>query len=104
MIKIAVVMDPIGSINPIKDSSFAMMLEAQSRGYEIHYITANHLYCKHGKAMAKTQRIKVLDSVTEWFKLEPHQHVELSQFHIILMRKDPPFVMEYIMDTCHRSR
>ncbi|TDR19528.1 glutathione synthase [Marinicella litoralis] len=99
MIKIAVVMDPIENINPIKDSSFAMMLEAQKRGYEIHYITANHLYCKHGKAMAKTQHISVTDSATDWYKLKPHNHTALNEFQIILMRKDPPFNMEYIMDT-----
>jgi len=99
MIKIAVVMDPIEKINPVKDSSFAMMLEAQRRGYEIHYITANHLYCKHGTAYAKSQAIEVHDSTTQWFKLAPENHIPLNQFQLILMRKDPPFDMEYIMDT-----
>ena len=99
MIKIAVVMDPIENINPVKDSSFAMMLEAQTRGYEIHYITANHLYCKHGKAFAQSQQIEVYDSYKDWFKLTPSHHIPLNDFQLILMRKDPPFDMEYIMDT-----
>ncbi len=99
MIKIAVVMDPIESINPVKDSSFAMLLEAQRRGYEAHYITANQMYCKHGVAMASTQRIKVQDSTSDWFQIGTHQQQKLSDFQIILMRKDPPFDMEYIMDT-----
>ena len=99
MIKIAVVMDPIQNINPVKDSSFAMMLEAQKRGYEIHYITANHLYCKHGKAQAISQQIEVIDSTTKWFNLAPENHILLNDCQLILMRKDPPFDMEYIMDT-----
>ena len=99
MIKIAVVMDPVKDINPTKDSSFAMMLEAQRRQYEIHYITANQLFCKHGKSYALTQQIKVYDQSTSWFDLSAHQTVALNEFNIILMRKDPPFDMEYIMDT-----
>lgn len=99
MIKIAIVMDPIESINPVKDSSFAMMLEAQRRGHEIHYITANQLHCKHGKTFALSRQIKVHDQSQKWFELGEPSSMALNAFNIILMRKDPPFDMEYIMDT-----
>jgi len=99
MIKLAVVMDPIQNINPKKDSSFAMMLEAQRRGYEIHYITANQLYCKKAQAYAFSQKIQVHDQTKNYFELQEKAKVALSDFQLILMRKDPPFDMEYIMDT-----
>jgi glutathione synthase len=76
-----------------------MMLEAQRRGYEIHYITANHLFCKHGKAYAYTQKTQVFDHSDNWFKLQDIALIPLQDFNVILMRKDPPFNMEYIMDT-----
>lgn len=99
MIKLAVVMDPIKNINPSKDSSFAMLLEAQRRGYEMHYITANQLYYQSGQSMAITQQIKVQDNTHDWYQTEPESHHALNDFDVILMRKDPPFDMEYIMDT-----
>jgi glutathione synthase len=99
MIKIAVIMDPIQGINPSKDSSFAMMLEAQRRQYEIHYITADQLYCKHGKTHARSHQIKLKDQTTDWFELAEPTNSGLHEFNVILMRKDPPFDMEYIMDT-----
>lgn len=92
-------MDPIEGINPNKDSSFAMMLEAQKRGHEIHYITADNLYCQHGESWAYSQQIKVFDQSDNWFALKPKQTLSLKDFNVILMRKDPPFDMEYIMDT-----
>ncbi|VAW44465.1 Glutathione synthetase [hydrothermal vent metagenome] len=99
MPKIAVVMDPIESIKPQKDSSFAMLLTAQKRGYESHYITADQLYIAGGLAQAKSQLITVQDQCQDWFSLAQAQFVSLHDFDVILMRKDPPFDMEYIMDT-----
>ncbi len=99
MPKIAVVMDPIESINPKKDSSFAMLLAAQKRGYENHYITADQLYIANGVAQAHSQPITVRDQSKDWFSLGSAHNVKLSTFDLILMRKDPPFDMEYIMDT-----
>jgi len=99
MTKIAILMDPVDTINPRKDSTFAMMLEAQHRNYQISYIGKDDLFCQRGKAFARSQKIQVTDNQQQWYQLsEPHTS-ELSQFDIILMRKDPPFDMEYIMDT-----
>ena len=99
MIKIAMVMDPIDGINPVKDSTFAMMLEAQRRAYDIHYITANNLFCKHGIAYAYCQKIQVIDNPKNWYKLQNIELMPLHEFNLVMMRKDPPFNMEYIMDT-----
>lgn len=99
MPKIAVVMDPIESIKPHKDSSFAMLLAAQKRGYENHYITADNLYIANGAAHAKSSKIIVRDQHHDWFSVTESQAINLSEFDVILMRKDPPFDMEYIMDT-----
>jgi glutathione synthase len=99
MPKIAVVMDPIETIKPHKDSSFAMLLTAQKRGYESHYITADNIFIAGGTAQAKSQLISVRDQRQDWFSLTPKQLVSLHDFDVILMRKDPPFDMEYIMDT-----
>lgn len=99
MPKIAVVMDPIESIKPQKDSSFAMLLAAQKRGYENHYITADNLFVAKGVAQAKSSLITVRDQHHDWFSLAPAEPIHLSEFDVILMRKDPPFDMEYIMDT-----
>ncbi len=99
MTKLAVVMDPIESINPAKDSSFAMLLAAQKRGYETHYITADQMFIAHSKAQANVHGIAVRDQSRDWFSLAPEQLTDLNTFDVILMRKDPPFDMEYIMDT-----
>lgn len=92
-------MDPIESINPKKDSSFAMLLAAQKRGYDSHYITSNQLFMAQGIAQAKCNPIKVKDQSVNYFTLSKPQLKPLNDFDIILMRKDPPFDMEYIMDT-----
>lgn len=99
MPKIAVVMDPIETIKPHKDSSFAMLLAAQKRGYENHYITPDQLFIAGDTAQAYSQLITVRDQQQDWFSVQPAEKVSLHDFDVILMRKDPPFDMEYIMDT-----
>lgn len=92
-------MDPIEAINPKKDSSFAMLLAAQRKGYESHYITANQLFMASGLAQAKCHSITVHDQAEDYFSLAEPEVMALNEFDVILMRKDPPFDMEYIMDT-----
>ncbi len=93
------VMDPIETIKPDKDSSFAMLLAAQKKDFESHYITADQLYIADGLAQANSQLITVKDQPKNWFSLSEKQRTSLHDFDVILMRKDPPFDMEYIMDT-----
>ena len=97
--RLAVVMDPIADINIKKDSTFAMLLEAQRRGYEVFYVEPAHLWIDAGVAYAKAARVKVQDNRDHWYDLAPAERVRLGDFSMILMRKDPPFDMEYVADT-----
>lgn len=99
MTKLAMVMDPIESIKPHKDSSFAMLLAAQKRAYECHYIRPDQLFIAADKAQALSHKITVQDQQQDWFSIAAAGQVSLHEFDLIMMRKDPPFDMEYIMDT-----
>jgi len=98
-LKIGIIMDPIGSIVPKKDSSFAMLLEAQRRGAELHYFEQKDLSMKSGTACGRSRQLKVQDTPADWFELGAAKDIELAQLDVILMRKDPPFDMEYVYTT-----
>ena len=98
-LKIGIVMDPIESITPKKDSSFAMMLEASRRGAEIHYFEQQDLRMLSGRAIGSSTLLTVRDDYDDWFDFGETQDVELGDLDAILMRKDPPFDMEYIYTT-----
>jgi glutathione synthase len=99
MIKLGIVMDPISSINIKKDSSFAMLLEAQRRGYQLHYIEMNDLYLDTGNPRARTRLLSVQQDKSHWFDFQSEQEIALEDLDVILMRKDPPFDTEYIYAT-----
>ena len=99
MIKLGVVMDPIGSIKIKKDSSFAMLLEAQRRGWPIHYMEQHDLFLRDGQAYARQRALSVFDEASRWFEWGAERTEPLATFDVILMRKDPPFDMEYIYTT-----
>jgi glutathione synthase len=92
-------MDPIESITPYKDSSLAMLLEAQRRDAEIHYFQQHDLKLLSGEAIGHSQRLKVTDDPSNWFELGEAAEIDLGELDAILMRKDPPFDMEYIYTT-----
>ena len=96
---LGIVMDPIESINTKKDSSFAMLLEAQSRDWPIHYIQMNGLYLNDGTAYASGHRLRVMDNGDNWFELEDKFDIPAGNLDVILMRKDPPFDTEYLYAT-----
>ena len=98
-IKLGIVMDPISDVKVAKDSSMAMMLEAQKRGYEIFYMEMKDLYLDSGQARANTQKIKVFDDAHHWYELFDQKDIALSELDAILMRKDPPFDTEFIYAT-----
>ncbi|WP_150137456.1 glutathione synthase [Candidatus Enterovibrio escicola] len=99
MIKLGIVMDPIECINIKKDSSFAMMLEAQRRGWEIHYMQMKDLSLEQDKAIAHTKIISVEQNQNKWFDVKSEQEIALANLDAILMRKDPPIDTEYIYST-----
>ena len=107
-IKLGIVMDPIEQININKDTSFAMLLEAQTRGWEIHYMQLNDLYLRNGRAFARTRQLKVQRDAQQWYAFAGEQNIALEELNVILMRKDPPFDQEYIYATylleCAESR
>jgi glutathione synthase len=98
-IKLGMVMDPIASINIKKDTSFAMLLEAQYRGWELHYMELNDLYLRNGRAFARTRKLSVERNELQWFRFEGEQNLALDELDVIIMRKDPPFDQEYIYAT-----
>ncbi len=93
------VMDPIESITPYKDSSFAMLLEATRRGAEIHYLQQDDLKLLSGRATGTSRELAVQDDNDDWFEIGAERQVALGDLDVILMRKDPPFDMEYVYTT-----
>jgi glutathione synthase len=98
-IRLAVVMDPIGAIQYAKDSTLAMLLAAQSRGFELHYLEQQDLFVRDGQAMGHSRPLTVRADPASWFTLGERSTQPLGSFGCILMRKDPPFDMEYIYTT-----
>ena len=98
-IKLGIVMDPISAINIKKDSSFAMLLQAQQRGYDIHYMEMADLYLLEGRARAGTKRLTVQEDPANWYQFGAAQDIGLSELDVILMRKDPPFDTEFVYAT-----
>lgn len=92
-------MDPIGSITAKKDSSLAMLLEASRRDAEIHYFEQQDLRMLSGKAIGRSTLLTVRDDNDDWFDFGAQRDIELGDLDAILMRKDPPFNMEYVYTT-----
>lgn len=98
-IRTGVVMDPISGIKSYKDSTFAMLLEAQRRGHELLYMETADLSIKDGVAMGHMRNLSVRDNNDDWFTLGESMHCDLAALDILLMRKDPPFNMDYVYMT-----
>jgi glutathione synthase len=98
-VRIAVVMDPIEDIKPAKDTTLAMMLAAQRRGWELSYLELRHLWLRDGVAMGRAHPVAVRDDHDDWYTLGEPRIERLGDFSAILMRKDPPFDTEYIYST-----
>ncbi len=102
--KIAVLMDPIEHIKVAKDTSLAMMLAAQRRGWQLYYIQRKNLYMRDGKPAARVQSVKVFDDPAHWYDAEPESEILLQELDCILMRLDPPFNMDYVYATYYLQR
>ncbi len=93
-------MDPIGAINPKKDTTLALMLAAQRCGWELYYMELGDLTLRDGHALATMRRLQVFDDYQRWYEFSGDAlRTELSTLDVILMRKDPPFDTEYIFAT-----
>jgi len=97
--QLGVIMDPIDAITPYKDSTLAMLLAAQRHGFALHYFTLGDLYLRDGQARGLSQTLSVRDDNDDWFDFGASNDVALGDLDVILMRKDPPFDMEYVYAT-----
>lgn len=98
-IKIGVVMDPIESINPKKDSTLAMLLAAQKRGWELYYFTQNRLLKRGDQVLGLAQSVSITDDASGWYELGDMHEMVLGDLDVILMRKDPPFDSQFLYTT-----
>ena len=92
-------MDPVGSIIVKKDTTLAMMLAAQRRGWALRYMELGDLFVRDGTAHARMRPIEVRDDPRDWYTLGEPDTRPLASLDVILMRKDPPFDMEFVYST-----
>ena len=97
--KLAVIMDPIEKIIPEKDGTLDLLLAAQDRNYELVYFEQQNLRIIDGSPLGKGRPLTVKDDIEQWFQFSNDNEYCLSDFDVILMRKDPPFNLEYIYCT-----
>ncbi len=98
-IRLGVVMDPISTVKPAKDSTLAMLEAATARGWELHYMEQQHLSLRDGQALGNMAPLTLSLSQQPWYTLGAPVKRPLSDLDVILMRKDPPFDTEYIYST-----
>ena len=96
---VVVVMDPIGSIKIAKDTTFAMLLEAQQRHYRLFYVSPGGLGMQDGQAVATVAPLVVRDDPTDWYELGTWSQRALGPDALVLMRKDPPVDADFLHDT-----
>jgi len=107
--KLLFILDPLPALKTYKDTSFAMMVEAAKRGYELHFTLQDGLMWKSGRALAEHCRLHLVDAEKylgnpalhdeDWYRLDLPQETALADFDAVLMRKDPPFDLEYVAST-----
>jgi len=97
--RIAIVMDPIGSINFAKDTSLALLLAAKEKGWSLIYLEQQDLYLENGEPKATGRSLQVFNDAERWFDLGIKEVIKLGSLDAILMRKDPPFDNEFIYST-----
>jgi len=98
-LSVAVLMDPIRAIKIAKDTTFAMLLEAQRRGHALLYMEQGDLAVRDGRAWARLAPLTVQDDPSGWFSLGEARWQELAEVDVVLMRKDPPVDAQFVYDT-----
>jgi len=97
--KIGVIMDPIDRINVKKDSTLAMLLAAQKRHWDLYYMEMDDLFVEADTGKGRMRRLSVANDDRDWYQFQSDEVRALDNLDVILMRKDPPFNMEYIYAT-----
>jgi glutathione synthase len=103
-LRLGVLMDPISQIDIKKDSTFALLLEAQRRGWPLAYFEQRDLELRDGRPTARMRSLSVEDNATHWYELGAPSRQPLKDLDVVLMRKDPPFDMEYVVTTYFLER
>lgn len=98
-VRLGIVMDPIAGIAFKKDSSLAMLLAAQARGWSLFYMEQQDLYQLGSQARGRMRPLRVFNDPEHWFELDAETDEPLGELDVILMRKDPPFNGEYVYAT-----
>ncbi|WP_101674227.1 glutathione synthase [Alloalcanivorax mobilis] len=98
-LNVGVVMDPIDHIKPWKDTTLGMLLEAQRRGWSLHYMEPADLFMREGRVSGMTRDLSVADDNQNWFTLGEAAPRDLASLDMILMRQDPPFNAQYVYAT-----
>jgi glutathione synthase len=97
--KIAFVLDPLDSIKTYKDSSYAMMQEAAARGHMLSSLQQEDLVLRDGRVLGYARDLALTSDAKQWYRVGQRAAVGLETFDVVMMRKDPPFDMEYIYST-----
>jgi glutathione synthase len=97
--KLAFVTDPLDSFKITKDTTFAMMREAAARGHALFVMEQEDLAWRGGTVYGNARRIHLTGKKPGWYRAEKAKAVPLRNFGAVLMRKDPPFDMEYVYST-----
>lgn len=98
-LNIGILMDPISQIKPYKDSTLAMMLAAQKKGWTLYYMQQQDLSLQDQQLRINAQAVTVFDNNQHWYELGEQHSLDAGELDVMLMRKDPPFNMEYIYTT-----
>ena len=98
-LSVAMLMDPISTIKVAKDTSFAMLLEAQRRGHALYYMEQGDLALRDGAPFARLAPLSVRDDPAGWYTLGERHWRDLRDMDVVLMRKDPPVDAQFIYDT-----
>jgi glutathione synthase len=98
-VKIGFIVDPLPSLNIKKDTTYAMMAEAARRGHELYVMEQQDLVSKRDDVLAAASQITLRKDPKAWYALDPAVEMRLADLDCVLMRKDPPFDIEYVATT-----
>ena len=97
--KLAFIVDPLDEFKIYKDTSFAMMREAAARGGELYTMQQEDIFWRKHRVAGFAARLHLTGEKDCWYRSEAAAETDLAQFDAIVMRKDPPFDMEYVYST-----
>ncbi len=97
--RLAIILDPLEHIKTYKDSTFAILREAARRGHALHVMEQQDVWLEDGRVLCRACRLDLVDDALRWYALGQPTILPLADFDCVLMRKDPPFDLEYVFST-----